>query len=646
MNYRKVLIASILMAGLMLSANAVQAAGLQAQVSKNDATATNNQAGKYTEIATMIEYNHYADAEKKLREIINKTPNDVDALALRALAYAKQYKLAPAQNEINKLMPSNPNNPILHYAQGMVYMMRLASSDVEYINGRDKLLDGAIKEFVEAINLDSNNYPIYSALGVATLKKGNIEDARDLFKISVKINPNYANGYDNLGLLEVHEQNLDEAEKYFKEALRCNSHNPSAMYHLGIVESLRGNNSAALTWLNHSLHIHPNCAPALNLQGELYLRQGNHAAAINSFKKAEVVKPEYTPSYMNLSKVYEDRVDFEMAVEQLKTMLTVTDDNAAKMRIADMSLQLRKYQQALDYYTMLLGNETYNDDAVIGIANTYYEMAKDSGDNGNFTTNQDLYLAYDYINKALEKCPNALQLHLAKIKLSRLVHKDPTDMSKQSLNYIIQSADDSVMGSVLKAEAYLALGREQDAVYTFESARDFSKSVKDDLYLAEIMVHNKQFRTARTTFQKVLASEPTNIVALDGVAYIDLCEIKSNEFFDIAKRQYKEGNYASTIEYCNKAIDFYHNSADIAKLKAMAYEAELNYQGATKYYIQYLSMNPNAADKNEITAKISKFKAHTQPGATAIPQPQAQPQQIQQQQTTDKTDKTNKKKKK
>ena len=89
MNYRKVLIASILMAGLMLSANAVQAAGLQAQVSKNDATATNNQAGKYTEIATMIEYNHYADAEKKLREIINKTPNDVDALALRALAYAK-----------------------------------------------------------------------------------------------------------------------------------------------------------------------------------------------------------------------------------------------------------------------------------------------------------------------------------------------------------------------------------------------------------------------------------------------------------------------------------------------------------------------------------------------------------------------------
>ncbi|MCM1009918.1 MAG: tetratricopeptide repeat protein [Fusobacterium sp.] len=609
MNYRKVLISSALVAGIMLSANVAQAAGLQAQVSKNDAVSAEAKNAKYTNISTLIEYNQYADAEKKLKEILNKNPDDIDALALRALAYAKQYKLAPAQSEINRLMPSHRNHSNLHYAQGMVYMMRQASSDVDYINSTEQLIDGAIKEFVEAINIDSNNYPVYSALGVATLKKGNVDDARDLFKIAVKINPNYANGYDNLGLLEVHEQNLDEAEKYFKEALRANSHNPSAMYHLGIVESLRGNNSAALTWLNHSLHIHPNCAPALNLQGELYLRQGNQAAAINSFRKAEVVKPEYTPSYMNLSRVYEDRVDFEMAVEQLKTMLTIKDDNAAKMRIADMSLQLRKYQQALDYYTMLLGNETYNDDAVIGLANTYYEMAKDAGDNGNFTTNQELYLAYDYINKALEKCPNALQLHLAKIRLSRLVHRDPTDMSKQSLNYIIQSADNSVMGSVLKAEAYLALGREQDAVYTFENARDFSKSVRDDLYLAEIMVHNKQFRTARTTFQKVLSSEPTNTIALDGVAYIDLCELKSNEFFDIAKRQYKEANYASTIEYCNKAIDFYHNRSEIAKLKAMAYEAELNYQGATKYYMQYLSMEPNAADKDEITAKISKFKA-------------------------------------
>ena len=609
MNYNKILVVSALAAGIMVSSNIALGANLQAQVTKNDNVSTSTENTKYRNIETLIEYNEYATAEKKLKEILAKNPEDIDALALRALAYAKQYKLAPAQSEIDRLMPANGNHPILHYAQGMVYMKRLASSDVDYIKAHDQLLDGAVKEFVEAINLSPKDYSIYSALGVATLKKGNIDDARDLFKIATQLNPDYANGYDNLGLLEIRANNLDEAEKYFKESMKCNTHNPSAMYHMGIVESLRGNNSDALTWLNHSLHIHPNCAPALNLQGELYLRQGNQAAAINSFKKAEVVKPEYTPSYMNLSKVYENRVDFELAIDQLKTFLTVRDDATSKMRIADMSLQLRKYQQALDYYTMNLGHEKYNDDAIIGLANTYYEMAKDHGDNGNFTTNQELYLAYDYINKALERCPNALQLHLAKLRLSRLVHKD--DPSVESLNYIIQSADNTVMGAVLKAEAYLALGREADAVSIFENAMNFSKSVKDDLYLAEIMVHDKQFRTARTAFQKILATEPDNVIAKDGVDYINLCEIKSNEFFDIAKRQYKEANYASTIEYCNKAIDFFHNSADIAKLKAMAYEAELNYQGAIKYYTQYLSMAPSAADRNQIAEKISKFKGRT-----------------------------------
>lgn len=49
------------------------------------------------------------------------------------------------------------------------------------------------------------------------------------------------------------------------------------------------------------------------------------------------------------------------------------------------------------------------------------------------------------------------------------------------------------MDSVIKGEAYLALGREKDAVYTFENAINFSNSVDDDLYLAEILVHHKQF---------------------------------------------------------------------------------------------------------------------------------------------------------
>lgn len=112
------------------------------------------------------------------------------------------------------------------------------------------------------------------------------------------------------------------------------------------------------------------------------------------------------------------------------------------------------------------------------------------------------------------------------------------------------------MDNVIKGEAYLAMGREKDAVYTFENAINFSNSVDDDLYLAEILVHNKQFRTARLALQKALTKDPANVIAKNGIEYINLCETKSNEFFDIAQREYQQNNYASAIEYCNRAIDF------------------------------------------------------------------------------------------
>ena len=601
MNYKKLIIASLIFANILCIPN-VFAAEFQAKVAKGDSVYK-----KYASIDKLIEYNNYNEADSALKEILKNSPNDLEAQSLRILWMAKQHKLAPAQEELDKLLKKYPNYAPLHYAQGVVYMKRRTSSDVTYIRGTKNLLDEAIKEFVKAVNIDGNYYQAYNAMGVATLQLGNRNDAKDLFETALKINPQFATAYDNLGNLELINGNLSAAEGHLMNSLKYNSHNPTAMYHLGQVAVRQKDYNKALTWLNHSLHINPNSAPALTLQGECYLIQGNQAAAINSFKKAVMVKPENSRAYINLANIYEKRSDAEFAMEQLKTVLAINPRYTdAIMRVADLSLETRKYYQALDYYSKLVDDAQYGNDAIIGLANTYYEMSKDRGDNGNMTTNKELYLAYDYINKAIERVPDRLDLHLAKIKLAKLTHQLP--MTKDSLNYIVQSASNNLMDNVIKGEAYLALGREKDAVYTFENAVNVASNVEDELYLAEILVHNKQFRTARTALKKVLMQEPDNIIAKNGVAYIDLCETKSNEFFDIAQRQYAEKNYASTIEYCNRAIDFYHNSPSITKLKAMAFEKEFNYQGAVKYYSQYLSMNPNALDRAEILRKIDAYK--------------------------------------
>lgn len=106
--------------------------------------------------------------------------------------------------------------------------------------------------------------------------------------------------------------------------------------------------------------MHPMSSPALTLQGECYLIQGNQAAAINSFKKAVNVKPENSRPYVNLANIYEKRADEEFAMEQLKTVLAINPNYTdGIMRVADMSLHTRKYEQALDYYSRLLDDNQY-----------------------------------------------------------------------------------------------------------------------------------------------------------------------------------------------------------------------------------------------------------------------------------------------
>ena len=85
------------------------------------------------------------------RDILSKNPNDLEAKSLQLISMAKQYKLAPAQSELDKLVKKYPRKAELHYAQGLVYLMRETSSDVEYIKNIQNLSNAAIKEFIEKV---------------------------------------------------------------------------------------------------------------------------------------------------------------------------------------------------------------------------------------------------------------------------------------------------------------------------------------------------------------------------------------------------------------------------------------------------------------------------------------------------------------
>ena len=91
------------------------------------------------QVDKLLEYGRYKEADKIIGEIRECNPADLDARVLNVVSLALQSKLDWAQDELDVLLPKYKNSSNLHYAQGVVYLKRMNSSDLAYRNKSDEL---------------------------------------------------------------------------------------------------------------------------------------------------------------------------------------------------------------------------------------------------------------------------------------------------------------------------------------------------------------------------------------------------------------------------------------------------------------------------------------------------------------------------
>lgn len=561
----------------------------------------------YDKVSKLIEYGYYDEADDILIGAIDRNSKDVKAQALWAVSLAKQCKLDPAQNELNELLKKYPDNSNLHYAQGVVDYLRTTSSNMFYRNNAKKLTEDALKEFKKATELDKSNARAYNALGVISLNSGKSKDAKDYFNKAIAADKTYSMAIDNLGTMDFLDGKFSDAEKKYKQSLVYNTQNATAMYHLAQIVMQKQDYTTALSYLNNALYINSNSPAIYNLIGKAYAAQGNEAAAIDSFRKSLAVKPEFTLSYLDLADIYEKRGDNDFAIEQLKTALAIEPDyNDAKLKIADISLSDGNYNQAISVYSELVGVNDYNAPALKGLANAYFAQAQACSTKAQLGTMKDLYKALDSINKAISANPQDLELHFAKLKLSKITNQP--EQSKIELNKIIQSPACDLISTVTKGEAYLAMNDYQNADKTFDSAIELSKTPQDDLYLSEIFTYHKQYDNAQKILEKILKDDATNQEALNDLDYIKKCKKYANNYFKSAQFFLKSKNSASAMEYLSRSLAMNPNNAQAHLLLAQLYEKQKNYPSAVANYRAYLGLGLNSSDAKKIENKIKKLE--------------------------------------
>lgn len=573
----------------------------------------------YSEVTNLVKKKKYKSAQKILKDILAKDPNNHEARAMLGGIYSKRYKLDAAYREFSKILDYEPHNSAAHNGMGTVYYYKTTSSDMQVIENKDKFFNMALKEFKAAVEADSENFDAYNNAGRVFEEMGQLDKAEMYYAKSLEINPDNSEAVSNLGSVLFKKHQVDEAIDKYKRAIALNSKNSSAYYRLGQAYISQGKYSKGIRELNTSLYLFPNSAPVQNMLGKAYELQGNQAAAINAYRKASFIKPEYSQPYLNIADIYKSRGDNDLAIAELRNAISVNPAfKEGVLKVAEISMMENKPDQAIEYYKKLVNDKKYAPDALKGLSRAYFTKAKDFSGFANVVSPSEYIKTEQALRKALDYNPNDLQLYLALLRVSRLSGNDY--QSQVYLNKIVTETKFSPINAIIKGEAYLTYNKFAEADQQFKKALSFVDTAHDSAYLGEIFVMNRQYDVAKQAFYKALNLDSSNKKAEAGLNIIVRNKKLAKAHYNIANAFYKEGQRMAAVEELKKGLQLNPSDKRSQLLMAKSYEKLKYYPNALEHYDAYVHLIPTyhrdygkyKRKMDRLQVKINKMKSKNQ----------------------------------
>ena len=119
------------------------------------------------------------------------------------------------------------------------------------------MLDEAIKEFKEALEIDPDDVEAHYDLGNACFDKGMLDEAISEFKKVVDTDPEFINAYLDLGMAYLDMGSIDEAISLYEKALKSNPNSAELAHNLGKAYSDKNQYNKAINNFNKAISLNP-----------------------------------------------------------------------------------------------------------------------------------------------------------------------------------------------------------------------------------------------------------------------------------------------------------------------------------------------------------------------------------------------------
>jgi TPR repeat/Tetratricopeptide repeat len=129
--------------------------------------------------------------------------------------------------------------------------------------------------------------------------------------------------------LEKHRQGqLDEAEQLYKQILQINPYHPDGLHLMGVLISQRGRDDLAISYIERALTVKPNVAAFHNNLGFSYLALGWFDDAVYHFQEALRLQPDFAMAHTNIGKACREQGKMAEAMHRYEQAIAMQPDYA------------------------------------------------------------------------------------------------------------------------------------------------------------------------------------------------------------------------------------------------------------------------------------------------------------------------------
>jgi len=195
-----------------------------------------------------------------------------------------------------------------------------------------------------------------------SLSADNLDQAEELFRKAVELDPEYAEAYAGLCdsylghyRIEFDPVQYQHAETACQQALELDSRDPWVYIALGNLYRYSGKYGEAINEFDQALAINPNAVDALIGLGETYQLDNKPQQANDTLLKAIKLQPNYWRGYMSMGSFLFSAGRFDEAIPYYRRIAALMPDNAEIFNdLGAAYFMINEFESAAEYLQMSL----------------------------------------------------------------------------------------------------------------------------------------------------------------------------------------------------------------------------------------------------------------------------------------------------